>query len=425
MIKKILPAKKISGSIKVPGDKSISHRAIMLCSLADGISKITGIQTGEDCLSTVNIMRALGIRIDLIDDEAEIHGKGLHGLKEPAEALNAKNSGTAMRLLSGILAWQPFNSIIIGDDSLSKRPMSRIIRPLSLMGADIQGVWNYPPLKITGRYLSGIEYEMPIESAQVKSAILLSGLGATGKTVIYEPIKTRAHTEIMLKQLGADISINGNTIILNSCDRLTPAAIKIPGDFSSAAFFIVAALITPNSQITIKNVGISKERIGLLDVLKDMGAKIKITQTQNTEGEPTADIEVCSSRLTAVEIDKNVVSRMIDEIPIFTVAAAVANGTSIVKDAEELKVKESNRIRSMTEGLSKIGADIKETKDGFIISGKELKGGNINSNGDHRVAMSLAIAGLASKEGVAIENYECTNISYPSFFEDLKKSIND
>ena len=423
MIQRISPSSGINKTIAVPGDKSISHRVVMLCSLADGVSTINGISSGDDCLATINIMRKLGVRTDIEDDTAAVHGKGLYGLRKPAEALNAENSGTTMRLLSGILAWQPFDSVIVCDDSLSKRPMGRIIEPLSRMGAYIKGINGCPPLEISGRALRGIEYEMPVASAQVKSAILLAGLAATGQTVIHEPQKSRIHTEIMLKQLGADISVNGNTITLNPCDRLTPNDFTIPGDFSSAAFFIVAALITPNSQITIKNVGVSKERTGLLDALRAMGAKINVDEKQKSEcygGEPVADITASSSRLTAASIDRDIVARLIDEIPIFAVAAAFAAGTSTVKNAAELKVKESNRIRAMSTELSKIGADITETDDGFIIKGSggtRLKGGAVNSHGDHRVAMSLAVAGLMSDVGVDVHEAECAAVSYRGFFD--------
>ena len=420
-IKQINPSNGIIGEIKVPGDKSISHRAVMLCSLADGVSSVSGIQTGADVLATVEIMRKLGVQIDIISEtEFKIHGKGLYGLRAPTAPLNAKNSGTTMRLLSGILAWQNFDSVIIGDSSLSKRPMDRIIRPLSQMGADIRS--ENGALEISGRILSGIKHESLVASAQVKSAILLAGLNAKGKTTIHEPIKTRDHTEVMLKQLGADISVKGNTITIIPKSALTLTNINIPGDFSSAAFFIVAALITPNSHIIIKNVGISHERTGLLNVLKQMGADIKITPINSQDGEPIANIEAKSSLLIAASIDKRIVGNMIDELPIFAVAAVFACGTSIVKDAEELKVKESNRISAMASELKKLGADIKETNDGFIINGnngERLKGGSVTSHGDHRVAMSLAISGLTSEEGITIEGFECVNVSYPKFGETL------
>ena len=425
MLQAISPSSGISKTIIVPGDKSISHRAVMLCSLADGISTIEGISSGRDCLATIGIMRKMGIRIDAEGGKATIYGKGLYGLRKPGETLNAENSGTTMRLLSGLLAWQPFDSVIIGDDSLSKRPMFRIIEPLCRMGASINSVNGCSPLEISGRSLAGIEYKMPVASAQVKSAILLAGLAASGKTVIHETHKSRTHTEIMLKHLGTDISVSGNTITLYPCGRLAPNSITVPGDFSSAAFFIVAALIVPNSQIMIRNVGINKERTGLLDALCLMGAKIKVSEKSKGKcfkSEPVADIEVSSSHLTAVSINKSIIVRMIDEVPIFAVAAAFAKGDSVVKDAVELKVKESNRIQTMAAGLSKIGADITETHDGFIIKGSDgtrVNGGIVDSHGDHRVAMSLAVAGLMSNEGVAVQGAECVDVSYPGFFEEL------
>jgi 3-phosphoshikimate 1-carboxyvinyltransferase len=420
--------KKIEGSIALPGDKSISHRVAIVSAMARGTSRIKNYSTSIDCSSTIECLKELGVPVSInSNDTCEISIEGQSSLlREPKGILNAGNSGTTMRLLAGVLCGQPFPSIIAGDSSLSNRPMDRIINPLRLMGANISGQQRkfIPPIRIVGRQLEGIDYHMPIASAQIKSCILLAGLFAHGETQIHEPSQSRDHTERMLKSLGINISIANDGI------KLKPAAYKnanfdIPGDLSSAAFWLVAGAIHPNANITIKNVGVNPTRTGILDVLSEMGAKIDIHNIRHDDWEPHADISIESSELSGVEISGNMIPRVIDELPVLAVAACFANGTSIIRDASELRVKESDRISGVTEELSKLGADIKESDDGIVINGKStiskgLTGGNVDSRSDHRLAMALTVAGLASRGVTTISESQSVSISYPSFFEDLK-----
>lgn len=408
----------INKIINVPGDKSISHRAIMLGSISKGTTEIEGFLLGDDCLSTIDCFRQMGIDIEITDRKVIVHGKGLYGLKKPDNLLYTGNSGTTTRLLTGLLSGQNFSSEITGDSSIEKRPMKRVMTPIRQMGGNIEGNSdNYPPLKIKGSKLHGIEYSMPVASAQVKSAILLAGLYAKGETTIIEGYPSRDHTEIMLKYFGADIEKKMNTVILKETKELYAKPILVPSDISSAAYFIVAGLIVPGSHIIIPNVGVNVTRTGIITALRDMGGDIRVINRREANGEPIADIEVFSSELKGITIGGSIIPRMIDEIPVLAVAALFAEGETVIKDASELKVKESNRIKTMQEELSKLGANVTETDDGLIIVGKnKLHGAEINSHLDHRVAMSLYIAGLNIDGETVINDAECVNISFPNFY---------
>lgn len=418
----IKKANSLNGVINVSGDKSISHRAIMLGAIANGKTKITNFLMGEDCMSTIECFRKMGVKINIEKDTVIVEGVGLNGLKQPQTELYTGNSGTTTRLLCGILSGQDFETKINGDNSIQKRPMKRIITPLEKMGAIIQSKNGFCPLKIHKKEnLTGIEYTLPVASAQIKSAVLLAGLYAKGNTTVIEPVSSRDHTERMLKALGVDIIKDNNKIILSPPPVLNAKNIIIPSDISSAAFFIVAGCIIPNSQITIKNVGINPTRTGIIDILKQMGANITQTNYKN-DVEPVCDIIVKSSELNGVTISGDIIPRLIDEIPILTVAAVFAKGQTIIKDAQELKVKESNRIYAMTTELKKAGADITETEDGMIINGGNLlKGASFETYNDHRIAMSMAIFSLACDGESEILNPEIAKISYPEFFDVLQK----
>lgn len=413
----------LKGTIKIPGDKSISHRAVMFGSIAKGDTEITGFLKGDDCMSTIGCFKKLGIDIEVGEDKVTVHGKGLKGLKAPVEILDVGNSGTTIRLISGILSAQNFDSELNGDASIQKRPMKRVINPLSLMGAEIESTnGGYAPLKIKGKKLKGIEYTMPVASAQVKSSILLASLFAEGKTVINEPVASRDHTEIMLNYFGADIKNEKGVITSTPVEELYGKNIEVPGDISSAAFFIAAGLIVPNSHIIIENVGINPTRTGIIDAFKAMGGYVNIINERKSGGELVGDIEVKTSHLKATTLEGSIIPRMIDEIPVFAVAALCAEGTTYVKDAEELKVKESNRIATMSQELGKMGAVITETDDGMIIEGgQRLKGSTVYSHLDHRVAMSCAVAGLIADGATTIEEADCVGISFPDFYEMLEK----
>lgn len=421
MNKTINPINNINTEITVPGDKSISHRAVMFGSLAKGDTEITGFLTGDDCMSTISCFRKLGVDIDIDGEHIIVHGKGLHGLSAPKEVLDVGNSGTTIRLISGILAAQPFDTVLNGDASIQKRPMKRVILPLTEMGADIESTNNgYAPLTIHGKKLHSIEYTMPVASAQVKSSILLASLFAKGETVINEPVASRDHTEIMLNYFGANITNTDGKIVSKPVDELYAKPVEVPGDISSAAFFMVAGLIVPNSHIIIRNVGINPTRTGIIDALKAMGGDISILNERTAGGEAVADIEVKTSQLKATTLSGDIIPRMIDEIPVFAVAALHAEGTTTVKDAQELKVKESNRIATMSEELKKMGANITETEDGMIIPGNQpLKGAVTESHLDHRVAMSIAIAALTAEGSTTINNADCVAISFPDFYKIL------
>ena len=414
----------LKGEITVPGDKSISHRSIMFGSLAKGTTRVTHFLEGADCLSTIDCFRSMGVSIEKNEHEVLIHGKGLHGLKAPQTILDCGNSGTTMRLLSGILAAQPFSSELTGDASIRKRPMKRIMTPLSLMGADIESRdgTGCAPLKIRGKRLQGIRYDSPVASAQVKSAVLLAGLFADGVTSVTEPYVSRNHTELMLRGFGARIASEGTTASVFPAEELFAQDISVPGDISSAAYFLTAALLIPGSSLLLKNVGVNPTRDGILRVFRNMGADITLMDQRDCSGEPAADILVRAGSLHGTEIGGAVIPALIDELPVIAVAACFAEGTTVIRDAAELKVKESNRIAVMTEGLTAMGADVEETEDGMIIhGGRPLHHAIIDSRLDHRIAMRFSVAGLICGDMPEIRGRECVRISYPEFYADLDR----
>ncbi len=417
----------LKGEVYIPGDKSISHRAVMLGALALGKTEIHNFLQGADCLSTIECFKAMGISIKNTGSTVFVNGNGLHGLTAPKQILDVGNSGTTTRLISGILSAQPFKSILNGDESIQKRPMGRIIKPLTLMGASIQSERNNDccPLHIEGKPLTSIDYTSPVASAQVKSAILLAGLYAEGTTSVTEPYISRNHTELMLEEFGVPVTVKGTTASVSTALELHGQKILVPGDISSAAYFIVAGLLVPNSCIRIKNVGINPTRAGILDVCMAMGANITLENIKSGTGEPVADLVVETSSLRGTTISGEIIPRLIDEIPIIAVMACFAEGETVIKDAQELKVKESNRIDVMVQNLSAMGADIIATEDGMIIhGGKPLHGTTIDSKLDHRIAMSFAIASLLADGTTTIIGAECVNISYPNFYEHLKRLSN-
>ena len=412
--------KKAAGQIKVPGDKSISHRAVMLGSLANGVTEISGFLKGADCLSTIDCFKKMGIDIDINGENITVHGNGLRGLKKPDEMLYTGNSGTTTRLLCGILAGQNFDTSITGDASIQKRPMGRVVQPLSMMGAKIEN--EYCPLYITGTKLHGINYKMPVASAQVKTAIILAGLYADGETVIHEIEKSRDHTELMLSAMGADLTVDNLDITVKPTNDLTAVNVDVPGDISSAAFFLVLGAIMPNSQITVTNVGINPTRTGIIDVLKDMGADITLENVHTSAGETVADITVRSSSLKGTTVGGDIIPRLIDELPIIAVAAVFADGQTVIKDAQELKVKETNRIRAVVDEFNKCGIDITETDDGMIINGgKSIHGADFKTYGDHRMAMSLTVLAQLADGESTLDDSDCACVSYPTFFDDFYK----
>lgn len=412
--------KKAIGQIKVPGDKSISHRAVMLGSLANGVTEISGFLKGADCLSTIDCFRKMGIDIDINGENVTVHGNGLRGLKKPDEMLYTGNSGTTTRLLCGILAGQNFDTSITGDASIQKRPMGRVVKPLSMMGAKIEN--EYCPLYITGTKLHGIDYKMPVASAQVKTAIILAGLYADGETVIHEIEKSRDHTELMLSAMGADLTVDNLDITVKPTNDLTAVNVDVPGDISSAAFFLVLGAIMPNSRITVTNVGINPTRTGIIDVLKDMGADITLENVHTSAGETVADITVRSSSLKGTTVGGDIIPRLIDELPIIAVAAVFADGQTVIKDAQELKVKETNRIRAVVDEFNKCGIDITETDDGMIINGgKSIHGADFKTYGDHRMAMSLTVLAQLADGESTLDDSDCACVSYPTFFDDFYK----
>jgi len=427
-LKKILPPKQLMGEIAVPGDKSISHRALILNSLATGHSRISNLSPGKDCLSTITCLRALGVKLTKEDGKAPVilvNGVGKAGLTEAKNILNAGNSGTTIRLLGGVLASQPFLSIITGDSSLRSRPMKRLIEPLRLMGGEIYGRDNdsLAPLAIRGKKLHGVNYTLPVPSAQIKSAVLLAGLFAEGDTTLQQGQPSRDHTERLLKLMGAKIESDGNLISLAPLKTpLTGIDLFIPGDISSAAYWLVAGAIHPSAHIKIMNCGINPTRTGIVDALLAMGAKLKI-ENQRLEGdEPVADLDVESSRLKAINIGGDLIPRLIDEIPLLAVAACFAEGKTVIRDARELRVKESDRIASTAKELNRLGAKIDELPDGMIIyGGEKLLGNEVSSYGDHRLVMSLAVAGLVARGTTSIRNARAAEISNPSFWEELNK----
>lgn len=418
----------LSGEVTVPGDKSISHRSVMLGSLAKGTTEVLGFLQGADCLSSIDCFRKMGVEIENHGERVLIHGRGLRGLCEPRDILDVGNSGTTTRLMSGILAAQSFTSRVNGDASIQKRPMKRIITPLSMMGADIKSELgnDCAPLVITGKRLVGIHYDSPVASAQVKSAVLFAGLYADGETSVTEPAVSRNHTELMFEEFGVDITTVGKTVTVKPANELFARQVVVPGDISSAAYFIVAAAITPNSCVTIRNVGINPTRDGILKVCEKMGADIRVEVTSNGVGEPVADITVRSSKLKACTIGGDIIPTLIDEIPAIAILACFAEGETVIKDAQELKVKESNRIDVMVENLSAMGADIEATEDGMIIrGGKALHGAHIDSRLDHRIAMSFTVAAMNADGETEIGGSGCVDISYPDFYSDMKKLVVD
>lgn len=424
---KLLTAKNgINGELVIPADKSISHRSIMFGAISKGTTIVNNFLKAEDCLSTIAVFKQLGVRITEKNEQIMIEGKGFEGLTAPSSRLDAGNSGTTMRLVLGILAGCPFTSEIAGDASLNRRPMERVMKPLREMGADLQGTAEaeFPPLKVTGNTLHGIEYHMPIASAQVKSAILFAALQAEGTTKIIEKEQSRNHTEEMIKQFGGKIQVEGKEIIVTGPQQLIGQEVTVPGDISSAAFYLVAASILANSEVLLKQVGINPTRTGILDVLMQMGANIE--ERQLDEQNQAADLIVRSAQLHACEIQGEIIPRLIDELPIIALAATQATGTTIIRDAQELKVKETNRIDATAEELTKMGANIEPTEDGLIIYGPtSLHGATVDSHGDHRIGMMLQIAALLTAEPVELLNPEAVNISYPEFFTDLAKLVQE
>ncbi len=422
--------KPLRGTLTVSGDKSISHRAVMLGSLATGTTEIEGFLPGEDCLSTIRCFRSMGVQIEQNGSSVKVFGRGLRELTAPAGILDCGNSGTTTRLLSGVLAAQHFNSVLSGDASIQRRPMKRIMIPLRAMGADITSVSgnDCAPLSVHGKQLYGIHFNSPIASAQVKSAVLLAGLYASGQTTVTEPALSRDHTERMLRSFGAKV-LTGNfedrpSVTVTETQNLYGTEISVPGDISSAAFFLVGASIVPGSEVVLRNVGINPTRDGVISALRAMGAKIEVLDVRNEDSEPAADLLVRYAPLHGTEIGGALIPRLIDELPVLAAAAAVAEGRTVIRDAAELKVKESNRIRTMAEGLSRLGAKVEETEDGLIIDGgAALHGGAVESYSDHRIAMSFAILSLVTDGEVRISDPDCVNISAPTFYEDLKSLL--
>ena len=409
----------IRAEIRVNGDKSISHRVAIFSAMSRGISEIENFSSARDCYSTIRCLRALGVDIEE-GRKIKINGVGIRGFREPEDILDAENSGTTIRLLSGLLAGQPFLSIITGDDSLRRRPMDRVIVPLSLMGAEFwaRGNNRFPPMAIKGRYpLKPIEYRLPVASAQVKSALIIAGLLAEGESRIVEPLSSRDHTERLLPAFGARLKKEGNTVIVYGDQELESQKIYVPGDFSSASFFITAGLIVPGSEIVIRDVGLNPGRIGLLDVIKRMGGEVEVYQKEEILNEPVGDVVVKSSRLRGTTVSKEEIPILIDEVPLIAVLGAYAEGETVVRGAEELRVKESDRIRAIVTEFKKLGVDIEELPDGFVVYGPSIPNeGTVESYNDHRIAMALAIAGLSARGPVSINNEECVAISFPDFW---------
>lgn len=422
----IQPAASVRGEIVVPGDKSISHRSIMLGAIANGVTTVRGFLRGEDNMSTMHAFRAMGVAIDDDGETIRIKGCGLHGLKEPGDVLDCGNSGTTIRLITGLLSGQSFFSVVTGDQYLRKRPMKRVVEPLSRMGARISGRsgGTLAPLAINGGSLKGIDYQSPVSSAQIKSSLMLAGLYADGATTISEPSLSRDHSERMFRLFGASLVINGNGVTVNGGVELTSQEVTVPGDISSAAFFMVAALITPNSELLIKNVGVNPSRTGVIDILQEMGGDIQLLDRREVSGEPVADILVRSSRLKGIAISGGVVPRAIDEFPVVCVAAARAEGVTTIRDAKELRVKETDRITAMADNLRKLGVTTAEVEDGMDITGSEqLLGGTIDSCGDHRIAMSFSVAALVASGAITVTDIACVATSFPTFFPLLEKVV--
>ena len=432
MIMELTSITGLKGEVCIPGDKSISHRSVMFGAIAHGITEIHHFLMGADCLATIDCFRKMGIEIHIQKDRVLVHGKGLHGLSAPSEILQVKNSGTTTRLISGILAGQPFASSLSGDDSLNSRPMKRIMEPLTQMGAHISSLLDNDcaPLKIEPGALHGIHYTSPVASAQVKSCLLLAGLYADGETSVTEPILSRNHTELMLREFGADIrtvhELAGSqaTAVIRPCQELYGQKITVPGDISSAAYFIAAGLLVPDSEILIKNVGINPTRTGFLKVCEDMGGTITLLNERTEAGEKMADILVKSSQLHGISIYGDIIPTLIDEIPIIAVMAACAEGTTIIRDAGELRVKETDRIETVTDNLLAMGCSVLPTEDGMVIKGGvPLKGATIHTLLDHRIAMAFSIAALVAEGKTKILDSHCIDVSYPGFYDTFEQLL--
>jgi 3-phosphoshikimate 1-carboxyvinyltransferase len=421
---RVEPVPALEGHVAVPGDKSISHRAVLIGSICEGETRITGFGRSGDTEATIAVVRALGIEVDEDGvDVVRVQGSGLRGLSQPANALNCGNAGTLMRLITGILAGQSGRFELVGDESLSSRPMERVAEPLRRMGASVATTEGHAPLVVEGGLLRSIDYELPVPSAQVKSAVLLAGVLAEGKTTVVEPLPSRDHTERLLERAGARVDWRPRSVSVETVERLGLGELEIPGDVSSAAPLLVAAAIIPGSQITVHGVGLNPRRTGLLDVLERMGARVAIYNRRSIGGEPAGDVEVQASELVATSISPEEVPTLVDELPLFALAACHARGQSVVRGAGELRVKESNRLEAIVEELRRLGAHVRATRDGFRIRGvpARLRGGMVDARGDHRLAMLGAVAGLASREGVQLHGAEAVDISFPGFFQILRQ----
>ncbi|YBZ95718.1 3-phosphoshikimate 1-carboxyvinyltransferase [Bacillus sp. AK031] len=417
-----ISSKGLNGTLRVPGDKSISHRAVMFGAVANGLTTIHNFLKAEDCMSTISCFRKMGVKISEVNDQVVIEGKGWEGLNEPQDFLDVGNSGTTARLMAGILAGRPFYSVIIGDESIAKRPMKRVTGPLSLFGAAIDGRNNgqFTPISIRGGELVPIEYSLPVASAQVKSALLFAALQADGVSVIKEPVPTRNHTESMIKKFGGEIRSEKGIITLKGGQEFKGTEVLVPGDISSAAFFLAAAAIVPGSKVVLPGIGLNPTRTGVIEVLERMGADISVEVEEGAHFEPRGTVIVQTSNLKGIEIGGEIIPSLIDEIPVIALLATQAEGRTVIRDAEELKVKETNRIDAIVTQLKALGANIESTEDGMIIHGKtELSGGTVDSLGDHRIGMTLAVAALICNEEVSLKNAQAVNISYPSFYSDL------
>ncbi|GAB6154906.1 3-phosphoshikimate 1-carboxyvinyltransferase [Desulfosporosinus burensis] len=420
----IKPASGAKGEIRVPGDKSISHRAALFGGMAHGETHVSNFLLGQDCLSTLRCLTQLGVSWERQGSEVWIRGEGMEAWQEPSDILDAGNSGTTMRLMLGVLAGSPFAVTLTGDASLRSRPMRRVTDPLKQMGAQIMGRQggNFAPLTLQGGRLQGQTFQTPVASAQVKSAIILAGLSASGETRVMEPALSRDHTERMLRGFGVEVQSLGTEVSVHGGGRLTGQRIIVPGDISSAAFFLVLGSLVGSGEIILSDVGVNPTRTGILDVLQAMGADIELSDVSDVCGEPRASLRVRPARLKGIEIGGSMIPRLIDEIPILAVAASLAEGETVIRDAAELRIKESDRIRAVAEGLNALGAKVEELPDGLRIYGRpSLRGGYANSLGDHRLAMAWSIAGLLSKDGISIENMEAAEVSYPDFLTVVKQ----
>ncbi len=418
----IRPASRLQGSIRLPGDKSISHRYAMLASVAEGVTTIGNYSSGADCHSTLGCVRGLGIEVELSGREVKVHGRGLRGYRAPAADLDAGNSGSTIRMLSGLLAGQSFQSRLCGDESLSKRPMQRIMTPLREMGAVIEArEGKYPPLEITGAELKPIEYAMPVASAQVKSCVLLAGLLAEGMTTVREPARTRDHTEVALREFGVEVESGAGYACVEGPARLEARELTVPGDLSSAAFFLVAAALKPGSELVLEGVGLNPTRAALIDFLVACGVDVRILDLQMKHGEPVGDLRVRGSKLKGGVIEKGLAAALIDEIPVLAVLGAVSEEGLTVRDAAELRVKETDRIETVADNLRRMGVEIETAPDGFRIEGgQRFRGATVESHGDHRIAMAFAVAGLAASGEVMIEGSEAASVSFPEFWSTLR-----